>query len=284
MSKVCADGAREHAITEIALPVMGFEATEERERPSGSAVLVAPNLAVTALHVIQDYRRFFEERELSLTSTGDMAFAVILHQYRDGRLFSWRAVRMRTAEPLDVALLELIPTHPLPRDFTWRLPKLQLTPPKVGVRVQAIGYPHSLIREHSNDKWWEQTPVVSTGIVREVHVRQRDAGMNRFPCFQTDARFDGGMSGGPVFTADKSLCGIVCSSLPPSDVADEHASYASLLWPLMGLYVSAEPGSVESTELVRFRDLVSDGRLFVRDPHVVTFDEQNGTVSLLTSG
>lgn len=284
MRRVFTEIARDHAITEIALPVMGFDVAESGGRPSGSAVIVAPYLAVTALHVIQDYRRFFENRVLNKEAAGEMSFAIILHQYRDGQLFSWRAVRMRAADPLDIAVLELIPTHPLPPTFTWRVPEIQLTPPHVGERVQAIGYPLSRMVEDAEGKRWEQTPVVSTGIVREVHAKQRDAGMNRFPCFQTDARFDGGMSGGPVFTADRRLCGIVCSSLPSADESEEHASFVSLLWPLLGMNVAADPSDVDSQDPIPLDDISRNGQLRIHDPQVVSRDGQLGTVSLRVDG
>ena len=34
-----------------------------------------------------------------------------------------------------------------------------------------------------------------------------------FPCYHVGARFDAGMSGGPVFDEYGSLCGLVCASL-----------------------------------------------------------------------
>jgi hypothetical protein len=60
-----------------------------------------------------------------------------------------------------------------------------------------------------------------------------------FPCFRVGARFDGGMSGGPVMNDRGRLCGIVCSNMPPSDEGGMHDSFVSTLSPVLGVAIDA---------------------------------------------
>ena len=47
------------------------------------------------------------------------------------------------------------------------------------------------------------------GRVAEVFCEGRDTVLRNYPCFSIDARFDGGMSGGPVFSETGELSGLV---------------------------------------------------------------------------
>ena len=62
--------------------------------------------------------------------------------------------------------------------------------------------------------------------------------MLKFPCFETNARFDHGMSGGPVLDDQGHVCGIIGTGLSPEVEGVEHYSHASTLWPVMGTMVS----------------------------------------------
>jgi hypothetical protein len=75
--------------------------------------------------------------------------------------------------------------------------------------------------------------------VIEVHHERRDTVRLPVPCFQTNARFDGGMSGAPVFNEQGQVCGLVCSSLPPTTSDEDHCSYVSSLWPLLTIDIDA---------------------------------------------
>ena len=64
-----------------------------------------------------------------------------------------------------------------------------------------------------------------------------------FPVFRTNARFDPGMSGGPVFNEYGKLCGLICSNMPPDNPEIDHISYVTLLWPSMGTKVFLKLGN-----------------------------------------
>lgn len=48
------------------------------------------------------------------------------------------------------------------------------------------------------------------GTIRQVYPFGRDAVMLAFPCFEIEARFDPGMSGGLVVDESGRLCGLIC--------------------------------------------------------------------------
>ena len=64
--------------------------------------------------------------------------------------------------------------------------------------------------------------------------------MLKFPCFKVNARFKGGMSGGPIFNRNGELCGTICSSLSFMDGDTESDSYVCTLWPSMATLVDLE--------------------------------------------
>jgi hypothetical protein len=123
---------------------------------------------------------------------------------------------------------------------------LDLTPPPIGSRVVGFGH-HSAsgrIRIDANGTRHIEVNTdgaATVGEVQEIHPVRRDSVRLAFPCFRVNARFDGGMSGGPLFGDNGRVCGVICSSLPPGDEAEEHCSYAATLWPLMGLPVDVNP-------------------------------------------
>lgn len=99
--------------------------------------------------------------------------------------------------------------------------------------------------------------------------------MLRFPCFQTNFRIDGGMSGGPVFDAQGHLCGLLCSSLKANDADEEHASYVTLLWP--SLAAELELGSDGTKQ--RALDVARRGGLKVRGLECIQIE--GGSIRLL---
>jgi Trypsin-like peptidase domain len=139
----------------------------------------------------------------------------------------------------DIAFLELVPGGPMNLDHVWEVPVLELRPPKVGERVFAFGYPRSSVSMKSPGNFEARTgATTSAGTVTEVHEIRRDRGFLKFPSFETNARFDPGMSGGPVFNAQGHVCGIIASGLSEGGQSTDHRSAAWTLWPAMGLMVN----------------------------------------------
>lgn len=151
-----------------------------------------------------------------------------------------------------------------------KFPVFRLSPslPAIGEKICGCGYYQmqgsvgSLTKEGKIEVRYSQNTAYTPGTIIEVHPVRRDSAMLRFPCFQTDARFDAGMSGGPVVNQHGNVCGVICSSLPADELNPEHASYASLIWPAFGTPLEIEqPG--QKTIMTMLYDLAKDGKVEV---------------------
>ena len=87
-----------------------------------------------------------------------------------------------------------------------------------------------------------------------------------FPCYRVSARFDAGMSGGPVFDEYGSLCGLVCANVDGSHQSGESISFVTTLWPLFTLIVDGDRGD-NYPRGVRYPaiELARDGQIHIAD-------------------
>ena len=97
--------------------------------------------------------------------------------------------------------------------------------PAVGQSVTAFGYRRGSIRSSKNTQGGMQIdlddePMLSIGIVRDIFEWKRDSFRLPFPCYQVEARFDGGMSGGPFLTKPV-LCAASSARTSPAQTMTE---------------------------------------------------------------
>jgi hypothetical protein len=146
-------------------------------------------------------------------------------------------------DDLDICLIHL---H-LPRNTVTgsllRVPVTRLATglPAVGSTCIALGYRASALSiqgENANVIHLDQRFSVTRGLIKEVHYPRRDSSNLHFPCVQIEARFDGGMSGGPVLNENFEVVGAVCSSFGATE-GDTPISFFSLIGPALGLSIVA---------------------------------------------
>ena len=97
---------------------------------SGTAVFIAPGLAMTAAHVFHDYwERYGHGADMTMES--DAPFAVQAYQYlpAEERYVLWRMVTLVHADAIDIALLQLAPMEGLPQGYLQAMPLLDVRPP-----------------------------------------------------------------------------------------------------------------------------------------------------------
>jgi hypothetical protein len=87
-----------------------------------------------------------------------------------------------------------------------------------------------------------------------------------FPCFEIEARFDPGMSGGLVIDEAGAVCGLICASLQHSDVNAPPISYVASLWPILKTAISANRGDGYAKDVsYPVIDLAIDGLISLTD-------------------
>ncbi|MDP2451061.1 MAG: serine protease [Polaromonas sp.] len=212
---------------------------------SGTCVRIGVGLYLSAKHVVEDFIDSFGQSNLH------MNFSIwIVHLYEGPVSECWALTNVWTASNTDIAVLRAI-AH---TDGTKSLKGvntvgLDLSSPPVGDRVVSYGFCKSrgVLEVDTQgvklDIWGD--PITSVGEVREIHHQMRDPVLRNFPCFQVNARFEGGMSGGPIFSDAGQLCGVVCSGYALDADDSEAISYGSTLWPALciPLTVDVQTGS-----------------------------------------
>jgi hypothetical protein len=209
--------------------------------PTGTGVLCAPFVGLTARHVIDEIFQRFEQRTPG-EAGGELSFGLHFANRLGTTLVKWDVMGYGYSSSIDIASLVLEPAGELPPGFAWHLPRFEALPPKVGERVTAFGFPrstHRLTAEGAARIGLD--PHTASGDVIELHYERRDSAVLPFPCLHTNARFDPGMSGGSVFNSAGQVCGLISSNMPPDTPEGEHSSYVSLIWPALGLGLNVEP-------------------------------------------
>jgi hypothetical protein len=106
-----------------------------------------------------------------------------------------------------------------------------------------------------------QTYHATHGMIEEIHFPRRDRRLH-FPYFLTNARFDPGMSGGPILSATTpGVCGVICSGTELADSTTPTISYGSLIGPALAIDLEMT-GSNDVTKRLFLWDLVRSGAVF----------------------
>jgi hypothetical protein len=203
----------------------------------GSGFLAAPDLAFTARHVVDEISERFTGRPIH-ELTGQMPFGVQLatSDPSTGKFLKWDVTNYHYSRNIDITGLTIEPAEDLGQDFLMVLPRFDISPPPEGAAITAFGYPNTTSRQFGDGSYRVKLcPTTSRGVVREIHYQYRDRVMLPFPCMHTNARFDAGMSGGPVFNQDGRVCAVVATGMETAREDGGHDSHASLIWPAFGL-------------------------------------------------
>ena len=184
----------------------------------GSAVMVAPAIAMTANHNLADRLR-------AVMASDQIPHCLAVGSYG---LELWDIKTISPVPDSDVALMGLIPRFKLPEDK--RLFQMQMTTrfPRLGERVEVFGY--RATEQAFPIDGASSTAVmhcyVSSGVVSAIYQGGRDRVMMPWPCFEVDCPTPGGMSGGPVCDESGHLIGLLSTSVG-GEVSGP--SYASMI-------------------------------------------------------
>lgn len=181
--------------------------------------------------------------------------------------------RVWFSEELDIAYCWL--TSPLVNDEPLKYPIFRLSPglPQVGENVVGFGY-HKMkgslgkVEDGKVVIDYKQDTAFTKGKILDVFPLKRDSAMLPFPCFHTNARFDHGMSGGPIMNSRGDVCGVVCSSFPQIEDNPEYISYGSLIWPALGTQIEVALSQNTQPEMISVYELIQKG--FVATDETIT--------------
>lgn len=240
----------------------------------GTAFVFGPFLAITAKHVIEEF--FKLDTKIFRNEPVDFNFWAIQIAWEgsEHKYIVWEVRYVSLSGHSDLAILVLRPYCENAAKYTeWKTLPYTLLPPKIGDAVIGFGlYDNSFEGSRVNNEGkvehieLKDKAAASHGTVTAIYPQYRDTSMLPFPCFEVDAQFEGGMSGGLVINDRSQVCGIICSSIPATEEHPIPTSYVAMLWPMMamkidfGLFRSAPVnGTQYLLELVKAGTLAPEG-------------------------
>jgi hypothetical protein len=147
----------------------------------------------------------------------------------------------------------------------------------LGQKVVAFGYRESKVSVKEDSTGihhieFNDRPTVSIGEIKQIYPSGRDRVLLPFPCYEIEARFDPGMSGGMVIDENGALCGLICASLQTGDPTAPPISYVATLWPMLTTVISVNRGD-RYPKNVKYPmvDLGRDGLISVADIDQLNF-------------
>lgn len=222
--------------------------------PLGSGFFIAPGVAMTARHVLKGFWDEFQiyHKFPKLKTEVEANFKVLALQFFGDKSEPavWYVEKTWISEFTDTAFLYLKPHNDKAKGYIWREQlELSMFEPRVGERIFAFGYPDSEVELQTQPTFtanWKLKPTLSTGKVKTVYKRCRDRGLLTWPSIETNARFDHGMSGGPVFNDKEQVCAVVCDGIGSEEAG--YISSGSLLWLAMFTGMDLQTDSITAKE------------------------------------
>lgn len=261
--------------------------TDTKIISSGTCVMIAQGLVITAKHVIEDYLE-----TLGYDSTDNEQlnpnFALWIVQITDDSDYAvWDAKSMWLSPHTDIAFLNIVPYNgkALKLNNSGVQSSIELFPPSVGARVVGFGFHSKEVDSYLsfspdgtkniivNDK-----PKITVGEIKEIYNERRDSSMLNFPSYRVSFKSLGGMSGGPVFNDDGKLCGLISTGIQYGN--NEYEANVITLWPMLGTIISANRGKNYPQNIqYPIMDLAKDNIINAVGWEKVIFNEKTNKIS-----
>jgi hypothetical protein len=203
----------------------------------GSAAMVAPGIALTAAHVVQ---QFVDSGHLTIDGTvkplaQHNKTSLMAVGIRGDNTETWAVRKVLMNQSHDLALLIMDLRQNIEEEYICNVLEISTKLPAIGEQITQVGFVASTDRFELNDPIGFQadvTHIATTGNVTSCYPEGRDRAVLPFPCFEVQSQSFSGMSGGPAFDSNGRIIGMVTSSLKGED-GELDVSYVSLLWPIL---------------------------------------------------
>jgi|GEM_PF-1867870 len=267
------------AICEHVVRLVIFDPSKNICHTGGTGVIMFGNMVMTAAHIIDDIFEKQNRFNLTIRTEGDTCeigceFWIMQILPNDEEFYSvWTPSKIYRSSYSDMCLIQISPYNDVAAKYKkekrWRAPNLNLNPPSIGEEISIFGYRATEMKFSANDQGGnhidiQDKPTLSAGKITKIYPRRRDSSMLPFPCFETNAYVEHGMSGGIVFNQKGELCGIVSTSID-NENKTIYTSYIAILWPIMaatiGIEINGEIGNHSLLDLIKKK--VLDGEQFI---------------------
>ncbi|MCL4386443.1 MAG: serine protease [Cyanobacteria bacterium] len=273
-------GTRGDLLHRTVLPIIAM--SNNNVIPLGTGFMITNGgMLITARHVIEDFIDKKEIRDFNEPVKNFGLFAIYESDikndctnlspdcYVGGPL---RIIKIYANTNLDIALcqLQLMKKIDTGEQLQCPLVRLNFSIPKKGEKILGVGYCKSEVLQYKYIKKDKQKikfldyshNFITTG--GEIVEYTESQGIRKFPTFQTTARFDPGMSGGPVFRENGSVFGVICSSQSNYVDKDGYISWVSDIGPALDykldilLEGKKEPQKFSLFELIKMNIIGAD--------------------------
>jgi hypothetical protein len=190
----------------------------------GSAVLVAPGIALCAAHVVEPRMADLQAGPMTAMCQGITSHGLVL----------WRVKHVTFVPNTDLVILGLLLASDLPPDRVFLQARMTTRTPAIGDEILLCGFraaeaEFAVLADGIEARGEVR---ISKGKISNTFPIGRDRGIMPWPALEVACPARGGMSGGPAFDSQGRLIGLVCSSI---DLPDEDGiSYVSMLWQALG--------------------------------------------------
>ena len=251
-------------------------------RGGGSGIFIAPFLALCARHVSLDLFRLEgrdeRPRRGSFLTQHSVALLQVIDPFdQNSAKALWHVDRSWNSRYSDMTMLQVSAEDEISDKIQYEWPtrffELQLLPPERGATVTAIGYPQLTANPATGPQLSVDAPfTVGKGTVTKIYQIRGDRGMLNFPCYEVDAQFDHGYSGGPVFHEGR-LCGLVAAE-----------SIVTTLWPAALMTMDSELGQWSVADMLNRGTLSASDWNVVKDRIAIEEDESGRYAFLHDAG
>jgi trypsin-like peptidase len=221
--------------------------TDKWSRVEGSAVMVAPGIAFTAAHVVEEHLRAVVGDKKKMMCVG----------YTSSGSRIWRVAQIEQINGTDLMILSLELNSALPADNEFRQADITTRLPGIGETLMIAGFRASNEYVASDEEMnfprengrilWGVDLLCSVGLVTAFH-RER-IGLIPTPTLEVGCSTPGGVSGGPAFDKNGKVVGILSTSTDNIDGTSH--SLVSLLIPGLALPIRRTFLAQGATERIR---------------------------------